>query len=97
MVKKVTYPLPFRYPTFLRTHHGDHTVDIKEKDQDNSLIHGNILHHCLSRCLPIKRGTGAFIDHLPVPLHLKVRLAVVTAVVFKLINSLKIKTKIQNV
>lgn len=26
---KRTYPLPLRYPTFLRIHHGDDTVDIQ--------------------------------------------------------------------
>lgn len=72
--------------------HCGHTGNIG-KDLDNTLIYEKTLDHCWNKCLPIKWGTCAFIDHLPVPFHLKVWLTIVTAVIFKLINSLKINIK----
>lgn len=38
---------------------------------------------------PVERGAGAVIDHLPVALHLQVRIAVVAAVVLELVDGLR--------
>lgn len=82
----LTYPLPFRHPAFLGTHHGDDTGDKRE-----TRVKTTTPEPSSGGSLPVKGGAGALVDHLPVPLHLQVRLTVVAAVVLKLINSLHVE------